>query len=376
MCHHTKNKTKIPFKKQRGTIILSTTVSMEEKQVIKIIKKVMPAVVSILITKHLDDLEKEFPGNMYPYIPTATGGKKLDIPEDMIDAKGNVQVGGGSGFIVSANGIIVTNKHVITETAAQYTVITNDGKKYNAIVLCRDPINDVAIIKIDATDMPTIALGKSEKTELGASVLAIGNALGIFKNTVSAGIVSGLSRSVVAQADPNSPPQEMRGLIQTDAAINPGNSGGPLVNSNGEVIGINAAIISGAQNIGLAIPINAAKRDLADLAQYGRVRRPFLGLRYLILDEKIAQKLGIPVTRGAYVTRESEHEEGVMEGSPAQKAGLQEKDIITRVNGKDITPEYTIQDALEPLVVGDIFEMTILRNKKTFRTGAILSERK
>lgn len=356
-------------------MILSTAL-MEEKQVIKIIKKVMPAVVSILITKHLDDLEKEFPGNMYPYIPTASGGKKLDIPDEMIDAKGNVQVGGGSGFIVSPNGIIVTNKHVITETAAEYTVITNDGKKYTAIVLCRDPINDVAIIKIEADHMPTIALGKSEKTELGASVLAIGNALGIFKNTVSAGIVSGLSRSVVAQADPNSPPQEMRGLIQTDAAINPGNSGGPLVNSSGEVIGINAAIISGAQNIGLAIPINAAKRDLADLAQYGRIRRPFLGLRYLILDEKIAQKLDIPVTRGAYVIRESTHEEAVMGGSPAQKAGLQEKDIITVVNGKNITPEYTIQDALEPLVVGDIFEMTVLRNGKTFRTGAILSERK
>ncbi len=336
----------------------------------------MPAVVSIVITKHLADLEKEMPADMYPYLPTASGGKKLDIPDEMIDARGDVQVGGGSGFIVSPDGIIVTNKHVISEGSAQYTVIANDGKKYDAHVLCRDPINDVAIIKIVGKKFPTLRLGRSEKIQLGATVLAVGNALGIFKNTVSKGIISGLSRSVVAQADSSQPPQEMRGLIQTDAAINPGNSGGPLVNSTGEVIGINAAIISGAQNIGLAIPVNAVTRDLADLKKYGRVRRPFLGLRYLILDEKLAQKLKTPVNYGAFVTKESDQDHAVLRDSPADHAGVHEKDIVLAVNGKKITTDYTIQDALDPLMVGDIFEMSLLRDGKVFHSGAVLTERK
>lgn len=350
---------------------------MDERTRIKIIKKIMPAVVSIVITKHLEDLEKELPPEALGVLPAASlKNKKLDIPDDMIDARGNVQVGGGSGFIVASNGIIVTNKHVITEGTSQYTAITNDGKKYDAHVLCRDPINDIAIIKIEAKGLAHVTLAKSKTVELGVSVLAIGNALGIFKNTVSNGIISGLSRSVVAQADPSQPPQEMRGLLQTDAAINPGNSGGPLVNSRGEVIGINAAIISGAQNIGLAIPIQAAARDLEDLKKYGHIRRPFLGLRYLILNEKLAQKLHLPVSYGAFVTKETETDHAVLADSPADRAGVHEKDIVVSVNGKKITPDYTIQDALDPLHVGDIFEMQVLRNNKTFHAPAILTERK
>ena len=259
----------------------------------------MPSVVSIAIAKHLEDLEKEIPPELYPFLPQGPDGPKLQIPESMIDGKGMVQIGGGSGFIVDSSGLILTNKHVIMDSKAEYTVILNDGRKFPAEVLTRDPINDVAIIKIPVTGLPAVKLGDATELELGTEVVAIGNALGIFKNTVSLGIVSGLSRSISAQAEPNAPPQEMRGLIQTDAAINPGNSGGPLVDLEGYAIGINAAIVFGAQNIGFAIPINAAHRDLNDIRKYGRIKRPLLGLRYIMIDENLHDKMKLQIGRAS-----------------------------------------------------------------------------
>ncbi|HUC31537.1 MAG TPA: trypsin-like peptidase domain-containing protein, partial [Candidatus Paceibacterota bacterium] len=219
---------------------------MDDKRVIKVIKKVMPSVVSIAIAEKFEDLQKQFPKGFNPTIPDGT-----------VDDRGMVQTGGGSGFIVAENGLILTNKHVVSEKKAEYTVILSDGRTFPATILSRDPINDVAILKIAAEGLPCVRLGDATKLQLGQSLIAIGNALGIFRNTVSVGIVSGLSRSITAQADPDAPAQEMRGLIQTDAAINPGNSGGPIVDSDGFVVGVNAAIVSGAQNIGFAIPVNA-----------------------------------------------------------------------------------------------------------------------
>src|SRR3989344_2208193 len=190
----------------------------------KIIKEVMPAVVSVIISKSLEDLEKELPIEMFPFFPF--GVPEMRIPEEKIDSRGMVQVGGGSGFIVKPDGIILTNKHVIADPEAEYTIVTSDNKKYQAKVLARDPIDDVAILKIEAKNLPAVRLGDSSKVELGQTVLAIGNALGLFQNTVSSGIISGLSRSILASSDPSAPAQALRGLIQTDAAINPGNSGG------------------------------------------------------------------------------------------------------------------------------------------------------
>src|SRR3989344_6595821 len=229
-------------------------------KITEVIRKIMPAVVSIVISKSLEEIEKELPAELLPLMPFGT--PNLGIPEEKIDARGMVQIGGGSVFTVDPNGIILTNKHVISESKAEYTVVTTNGKKYPAEIAARDPIDDIAIIKIKAAGLPVAKLGDSNNLELGEEVLAIGNALGLFKNTVSKGIISGLSRAIAAKPDPKEPIQELRGLIQTDAAINPGNSGGPLVNLKGEVIGINAAIVFGAQNLGFAIPINSAKRDL------------------------------------------------------------------------------------------------------------------
>ncbi len=349
---------------------------MPEEKVISIIKKIMPAVVSIVITKHLEDLEKEIPKELYPFLPMGPHGPELKIPEEMIDRHGMVQIGGGSGFIVEPNGIVLTNKHVVSDPKAEYTVIVDDGRKFGAEILTRDPINDVAILKIKTQNLPTIKLVESIQMDLGQTVIAIGNALGIFKNTVSLGIISGLSRSITAQADPNSPPQEMRGLIQTDAAINHGNSGGPLVNLEGMAIGINAAIVFGAQNISFAIPISAAKRDLADLKKFGHIRRPLLGVRYIVIDENLKEKMSLPVDYGALVVKETQQDHGVVPKSPAEKAGLHELDIILSLNNKKINRDHPIQDYLENLNVGDKIELLVLRSKKEIKIHLTLAERK
>lgn len=349
--------------------------SKEKTPIIKAIKKVMPAVVSVVISKHLEEVEKELASEHLPFLPFE-GEKKLDIPEENIDSRGMVRVGGGSGFVVREDGLILTNKHVISATDVEYTVVTNDEKKHKAEIIARDPINDVAILKIEATNLPTIELGKSSELELGQTVIAFGNALGLFKNTVSSGIISGLSRYISAKADPEAPMQELRGLIQTDAAINPGNSGGPLVDINGRVIGINAAIVFGAQNIGFAIPIDAAKRDLSDLKKYGRIKRPLLGLRYLILNEGLQRKLNLPVSFGALVIKESPRDHGIVPDSPAHKAGLKEGDIILECNNEKIDHKKTPQDFLENLNVGDEICLKVLRQGKEFIAKAQLTERK
>ncbi len=352
----------------------------DDTKVIETIKQTMPAVVSIMIAKHLEDLEKEVSEELYHFFPghppTKEQKEQFKIPESAIDERGMVQVGGGSGFFVEGKGIILTNKHVMSDPKAEYTVIVNDGAKYPAEILSIDPVNDVAILKIAAQEVPVVPLGDASKLELGESVIAIGNALGIFKNTVSLGIVSGLSRSISAREDPKAPAQELRGLIQTDAAINPGNSGGPLVDLRGNAVGVNAAIVFGAQNIGFAIPINAAKRDLDDLKKYGRIRRPLLGVRYVTIDKALQAKMKLPAEYGALVIKETPYDHGVIPGSPADIAGLKEKDIILECNAVKIDRDHPIQDLLENMNVGDTMHMNVMRGGETLTLNVVLAERK
>ena len=342
----------------------------------KVIKSVLPAVVTIVISKSLEALEKEIPYDMLPYFPF--NNPRPQVPPEAIDAHGMVKIGSGSGVIVDSKGIILTNKHVVADKNADYIVITNDSQKLKAGILARDPIDDVAILKITAKNLPTATLGDSDKLALGQPVLAIGNALGLFKNTVSSGIISGLSRSI-ASADPRETAiQEMRGLIQTDVAINPGNSGGPLVDQQGKVIAINTAIVFGAQNLSFAIPINSAKRDLADLKQFGRIKRPLLGLRYLTIDDNLKEKLKLPVDYGALVMGQSasEYYQAIIPGSPAAKAGIKEKDIILECNGEKITREKNLQDFLENLNVGDYILLRVRRGSREFEARTMLTERR
>lgn len=342
-------------------------------RIVKTIHRTLPAVVSIVIKKPLEELQKEMSGMGH-------GKKKVqdfDIPAEKIDARGMVQVDGGSGFFVDPSGVILTNKHVVAEPGSTYTAITNEGEEYPVVLLARDPINDIAILKIENAkrNFPFLPLGNSLAVQLGEPVLTFGNALGIFQNTVSLGIISGLSRSITAKTDEKNF-QEMRGLIQTDAAINPGNSGGPLTDARGRVIGINTAIIAGAQNICFAIPIHTAKKDLEELHKYGRIRRPMLGIHYLLIHKDLMEKRGLPIEYGAIVERQYPFERAIHPKGPADKAGIKERDIIIEWNGKRITFEKSILDYLENSEVGEKVEFTILRDGKKIKISVVLGERK
>ena len=354
--------------------ISNDVVKKEISPIIETIKKVMPTTVTIVVLKKLEEVEHDINRNY----PEGFGHPNFNIPPEKVDASGMVQVGGGSGFIIDASGIILTNKHVVNEPFAEYIAITEDGAKFKAEILARDPMDDIAILKINPEEKKLVpaTLDDETKLELGQTVLAFGNAMGIFRSTVSKGIISGLSRSIEAKADPEAPAQEMRGLIQTDAAINPGNSGGPLTDIFGRVIGITTAIIGSAQNISFAIPIQAAKRDLEDIKKYGKIKRPLLGVRYLTITPDIKAKLNLPVEYGALVIRENPLEPAIAINSPADTAGLREKDIILKWNHGRITGEKNIQDYLENATVGEVVSLTILRGKREIEKRLTLTERR
>lgn len=332
-----------------------------EEQVIATVKKVLPAVVSIMVGKEYEEILREHPHElMVPH------GDHIDLPppeEELPHTPGGkVRIGGGSGFIIDPSGLVLTNKHVVHDKAAEYIVTTAYEDTYHARVLARDPLNDVAVLKIEADNLTTLALGNSNKIELGQTVLAVGTALGEFQNTVSRGIVSGLSRFITAMTDMEGHSERLRGLIQTDAAINPGNSGGPLVNLQGEAIGINSAVIFGAQNIGFAIPINKARRDLVELKKYGRIRRPFLGVRYILLNPALKKRFRLPVEQGAFVLREgAPGQPAVVPDSAAARAGIREADIIVALNNTLIDEKTGIEDILEKTALGEKISVRVLR---------------
>jgi serine protease Do len=342
----------------------------QQQHIISTIEHLMPSVVSILLTKHLTHITKTHHPAAYPFFPAHQRQVKAEM-----EAQQDSYAGGGSGFIVDATGLIATNKHVVIDPTLDYTVVLHDGRHLGARVVSVDPINDVALVKVDSLDLVPVTFGDATSLRVGTQVLAIGNALGVFKNTVSLGIVSGLSRSVSAQADPSAPSHELRGLIQTDAAINPGNSGGPLVTLDGQVVGINSALISGAQNIGLAIPINAVARDLHDITSYGHIRRPYLGLRYVIVGSELAAQLGSSIAGGAYVTGETPHDHGVLPNSPAAAAGLKDGDLISMCDAIPLTEDHTFQDVLEMSQVDQTLELTVWRGGKSRSVFVTLTER-
>jgi len=347
-----------------------------EKQTIETVKKVAPAVVSIVVSKMMPRIKQSMLDPM-----SNNFGFGVPFPEQpAIDNQAEpekVKVGGGSGFIVHPDGLVLTNKHVVFDPDSEYTVITSDEKEYLGRVISRDPTNDVAVLKIEAKGLPTIRLGNSNKVELGQTVIAIGNALGLFTNTVSKGIISGLGRKISASLSQDGHVENLRNVVQTDVAINQGNSGGPLVNLDGEVIGINTAVMMGAQNIGFSLPINWAKADLEDIIKYGRIIRPYIGLRYVMLNKEIQQKYTLPVDYGALVIKDHvPGTEAVVVGSPAHKAGIKENDIVLEINGDKLTEKHELADAVQNLKVGDEMEMTVMRGDTTTKMKTVLEERK
>ncbi|MEK7629891.1 MAG: trypsin-like peptidase domain-containing protein [Patescibacteria group bacterium] len=353
-----------------------------EEAVIRSVETASPSVVSIVISKDLPVIENcgyDPFSNLPPEFKQFFGGngglpgQGFQFSQPCEKGTQKKEVGGGSGFIVSEEGLIATNKHVVYDKNADYTVLTNDGKKYDAKVLARDTTNDIALIKISATGLKAAIIGNSDSVKLGQTAIAIGNALGEFRNTVSVGVISGLSRTVTAGGGEFGS-ETIQGVFQTDAAINPGNSGGPLLNLKGEVIGINTAVVSGAQNIGFTIPINQVKRAIESVKKTGSIKTPYLGVRYLMIDEGLAKKQNLPVQNGALV-RGTPDGPAIVPGSPAEKAGLKAEDIILEVNGEKINKEKTLSNIVQEYSIGDTLNLKVERGKDVITLSITLAER-
>lgn len=346
----------------------------EESSIISAVEKVNPAVVSIVISKDLPIIERRYK-DYDPYSDDPFDFFFGPRVEEYQSGTQKQEVGGGSGFIVSEEGMIVTNKHVVEDETASYTVLTNDGQKLEGEVLARHPSTDLAILKVKAEKkLPYVELGSAQNLKLGQLAIAIGNALAEFRNTVSLGVISGLSRSITAGGYGSSA-ELLENVIQTDAAINPGNSGGPLVNLQGQVIGVNTAIISGAQNIGFAIPVEVVKQSLESVQKNGKITRPFLGVRYNLINEEIKRANNLSVDYGAIIIRgETKDELAVMPGSPADKAGLEENDIILEVNGEKVDQTHSLATLIGKYNVGDNITLKIMHEGNTKTISVQLGE--
>lgn len=269
----------------------------------------------------------------------------------------------GTGMIVTSDGYILTNKHVV-EGARNFQIVLDNGTTYTDVKLVgTDPLNDVAFLKInDAENLPTVTLGDSKTISAGQQVIAIGNALGQFQNTVTSGIISGVGRSITASDSSGYNSETLTDLIQTDAAINSGNSGGPLVNAAGEVIGINTATSSDADGISFAVPISSVKGMLKNIINTGKADRAYIGIYYTTITPEIATSEKLPVNSGAYLYTGSTG--AIIKNGPAAKAGLKEKDIITKINGVSVGKSGSVSTLIGEYAPGDTVQLTIIRDNK------------
>jgi len=344
----------------------------QEEKIISAVNEVSPAVVSIIITKDLPIIEEYYINPFEEFFGESPF--EFQIPQYRQKGVEKKEVGGGTGFIVSSDGMILTNRHVVLDEEAEYTVLTNDGKKFSAKVLARDSVQDLAIIKIEKTDesFKVVKLGDSSKLQTGQTVITIGNALGEFRNTVSVGVISGLGRTITATG--GGLVETIEDVIQTDAAINKGNSGGPLLNLAGEVIGINTAMDVEAENIAFAIPINKAKRAIEQVKSFGKIVYPFLGVRYFLITPEIQQEDNLPVDYGALITS-GEGEPAISPGSAAQKAGLKEGDIILEFGEEKITSDNSLAKIIMKYNPGDEVVLKILRGAQEKDISVVLGSR-
>lgn len=323
---------------------------VEESVVIEVAEKASPSVVTVAVeTPQRRVLEFSPFGGLRESLQ---GGEQQDI---------------GTGFVVSEDGLIVTNKHVVSNETVSYTVITQEGEEYEIEKISKDPSNDIAILKIDASGLEPLELGDSDDLKVGQFVIAIGTALGEFRHTVTTGVVSGLGRGITAGSQYQGYVDELDNVIQTDAAINPGNSGGPLLNSAGQVVGVNVAVAAAAENIGFAIPVNVLKEGLEEFRATGAFpARAYLGVRYQMVGEQGAILNDVP--QGAYVVE-------VVAGSPAESIGIEVGDIITHLNGKDLTEDgSSLAEVISEKNPGDIVGIEIWREGDRISTSVTLGE--
>jgi len=329
----------------------------EQEATIRAIKKVSPAVVSITV---------------YETQPTQI----MDVNTGNITIRNeNVKKGAGTGFLISSDGLIITNKHVINteKENGSYKIYLNNGKQYYAQLIGKDPLNDLALLKIFDKNLPFVELGDSDKLSAGTAVIAIGNTLGLYQNSVTKGIVSGLNRSIVA-SDQTGNSESLGNVIQTDAQINLGNSGGPLIDLNGKVIGVNVATDSSGSSIGFAIPINDAKTVIKSAKENGRIIRPRVGIRYLMLDEQTAFEKKLTRQQGAWVNSGNSGFASVTTGSPAEKAGIIDGDIVFEINGIKVEGQNTLISITQRYKPGDRIGLKIQRGNKIFNKIVVLDE--
>ena len=324
------------------------SVEFEDTSIASIVSKVTPAVVSIISE-------------------TRSSGYSLFF------GSGTSQ-SAGTGMIVSSDGYVLTNKHVI-EDASKVQVVTSSGDTYDDVdIVGEDPLNDVAYLKINgAKDLPTITLGDSKSIAVGQPVLAIGNALGVYQNSVTQGIISGTGRSVTASDSNGSNSETLTDMLQTDAAINPGNSGGPLVNAAVDVIGINTAVSTSANGLGFAIPISATKGMLKRIMEDGKAERAYLGLTYITVTAEVAKEAKLSVTHGAYIYNNSSRSgEAIVKNGPADKAGIKTGDVITKVGNIEVGRAGSISTLIGEYKVGDTVQLTYVRDGKENTTKVTL----
>lgn len=324
-----------------------TVVSQEGDVIAKVVKDVSPSVVSI-ITKGV-----------------SSNGFFATTEE-----------AAGTGMIISKDGYVLTNRHVIDSNVSSVTVVLADGTvEKNVHVVGRDPLNDLAFLKIDGVDnLKPVSFGDSSSLAVGDKVIAIGNALGQYQTTVTAGIISGLGRPVTAgDQGSQAGAEQLSNMLQTDAAINPGNSGGPLLTLDGKVVGINTAVAQNAQGIGFAIPINQAKGLISSVLKTGQVSRAYLGVRYVSVTPAVKQKYNLKVDSGAYIVAGDSSQPGVLPNSPADKAGLKPKDVITAVNGQLIDANHPLSDLISQYTVGDTISLTYWRDGQSHTAKVTLA---
>jgi len=348
----------LPFLQKLGsnnnhTELINQRIVTEENVVTEVAERVSPAVVTVSYKQETPVMEQYF---LDPF-----GMFRGSRPSGQVESE---QVDIGSGFIVDKSGLVVTNKHVVAQgTASDYTVVLKDDSSHQVEKIWRDPLNDLAILQINGESLPVVELGDSDKIKVGNFVIAIGTALGEFRHTVTTGVISGLGRGITA-GDGLSMSEKLDNVIQTDAAINPGNSGGPLLNSAGQVIGVNVAVSQSANNVGFALPINTVKESLNNFNTTGKFERPMLGVRYQLLSKEQGILNNVPA--GAYVVE-------VVAGSSAEVGGIKKGDIITKFDGQEVAEvENGLVELLSGKKIGDRVEVELYRDKETKKVEIVL----
>lgn len=349
---------------------VETVGTTSEASIPDVVATALPAVASIVITAEVPLYEQY----LAPVNPFGSFWGGFSVPRQRQVGTEEREIGGGTGFFVTSEGHLITNRHVVDQTGVDYTVVTNDGTTYPVTVVARDPVLDIAVLQVEATEADFAHLPFAEaEPRLGEPVIAIGNALAEFPNSVSVGVVSGLSRNITARAGYSF--ESLDGLIQTDAAINQGNSGGPLLNGSGEVVGVNVAVAGNSENIGFALPGTIVSEVLTSVLESGTIERPYLGIRYVPITAALVERNNLPVEYGVLVVRgETRADLAVIPGSPAAQAGIVENDIILAIDDMELRDGRQLATVLRAYAPGDTVEVTLWRESGTETVSVTLDE--